>query len=156
MAKKILIAMDDSENAQRAVALVARLFSPDQEVTLFSVLADTATLCDMNSPALTPYFKSGQQSFCALEDEKKKLVVDAMDHARTLLIEAGFDSTHIHLKRQTKKRGIARDIVAEAGEGYEMVVLGRRGVSAIKEFLMGSISQKVMHLLKEGSVLIVN
>ena len=28
----------------------------------------------MNSPELTPYFKSQQQAFCALEDKKKDLV----------------------------------------------------------------------------------
>ena len=38
MGQKILIAFDDSENALRAVQYVARTFSPDNHVTLFSVL----------------------------------------------------------------------------------------------------------------------
>ncbi|MGD9017247.1 MAG: universal stress protein, partial [Desulfobacterales bacterium] len=60
MSQKILIAMDDSENAMRAVTQVANTFSKDTLVTLFSVLPDTATLCDMNSPELTPLFRSQQ------------------------------------------------------------------------------------------------
>ena len=39
---------------------------------------------------------------------------------------------------------------------YDLILLGRRGVSAIKEFLLGSISQKVLHLAKEESIIFVN
>ena len=55
-----------------------------------------------------------------------------------------------------KKNGIARDIVAEADSGYDEIVIGRRGISGIKELFMGSISQKVLNLAKEASVSIVN
>jgi nucleotide-binding universal stress UspA family protein len=34
--------------------------------------------------------------------------------------------------------------------------MGRRGQSEIKEFILGSISQKVFHLVKDISVLVVN
>ena len=55
---KVLVALDDSENAARAVEYVSKNFSPDHEVTLFSVIPDTQMLCNMNSPELTPYFLS--------------------------------------------------------------------------------------------------
>ena len=71
MAKKILIAMDDSDNAARAVELVAKSFATDNTVVLFSVLLDTAALCKMNSPELSPLFRSQQSNFCALEDKKR-------------------------------------------------------------------------------------
>ena len=38
MAKKILVAIDDSENALRAVEFVANTFTPDNRITLFNVL----------------------------------------------------------------------------------------------------------------------
>ena len=82
MAKKILVAVDDSENAGRAVNFLADNFVRDLQITLFSVCPDTATLCEMDSPALIPYFKSRQSDFCVLEDEKKKLVREALDGAR--------------------------------------------------------------------------
>jgi nucleotide-binding universal stress UspA family protein len=61
-----------------------------------------------------------------------------------------------HGQVQAKKKGIARDIVAEAESGYDTVVMGRRGLSGIKEFVMGSVSQKVLHSIKDASIVIVS
>jgi nucleotide-binding universal stress UspA family protein len=70
MNKKVLVAIDDSENAMRAVEFIANSFAKDNKITLFNVIPDTATLCEMNSPELTPYFRSQQSSFCLLEEKK--------------------------------------------------------------------------------------
>jgi nucleotide-binding universal stress UspA family protein len=156
MKQKILIAFDDSENAMRAVAFVADTFTSESRVTLFHVLQDTAALCEMNSPELTSYFQTQQTTFCALEDQKKILVEEAMQKAKTLLVKAGFDAAQISLKLEAKKNGVARDIVSESKNGYTLVVLGRRGFSGIREFILGSVSQKVLHLAKDLSVLMVN
>jgi len=156
MSANVLIAFDDSENAMRAVDYVARFLAKDCRVTLFSVIPDTATLCDMNSPELTPYFKSQRDAFCVLEDKKKEILTGAQLKARTLLVTNGFDEKLIQIKSDTKKKGIARDIAAEAQLGYDLIVVGRRGISGIKEFLLGSTSQKVLHLAQEVSILIVN
>jgi nucleotide-binding universal stress UspA family protein len=156
MKQKILVAFDDSENSMRAVEYLARTFSKDVRITLFSVLQDTAALCDMNSPELTSYFKSQQTAFCALEDQKRKLVLEALDRAKESLVAAGFDPANITLKAEAKKKGVARDIILEAGEGYNLVVLGRHGISGIKDFFYGSTSQKVLSSIKDVSVLVVN
>ena len=55
-----------------------------------------------------------------------------------------------------KKSGIARDIVNEANDGYDVVVIGRRGISGIKELFLGCISQKVLSLAKDISICIIN
>lgn len=156
MGCKILVAFDDSKNAMRAVQFVAETFSPDNKITLLSVLQNTAALCEMNSPELTPYFVSQQDSFCILEDKKKGLVEEATEKAKSYLTEAGFNPRNIVIKLIPKKKGVAGDIVDEANSGYDIIVLGRRGISGIKEFLFGSISQKVLQLAKDVSVLIVN
>lgn len=156
MRKKILVAFDDSENAMRAVKYVAASFSPQHAVTLYSVLPDTASLCELEGSELTPYFKSQQQAFCALEEKKKTMVSQALDRAREILLAAGFPGDQISTKVEPKKKGIARDIVIEARNGYDLIVLGRRGISGIKEYFLGSISQKILHLAKESSILVVN
>ena len=156
MEKKILIAIDDSENARRAVEFVANLFTSDTKVTLFSVLQDTAALCEMNSPELIPYFTSQQSSFCLLEEKKKELVNEASKIAKDILIEAGFSESNITIKVGLKKSGVARDIIKEAQDGYSLIVLGRKGVSGIKEFILGSVSQKVFNSARDVSVLFVN
>ncbi len=156
MDNKILIAFDDSENAMRAVEYIVNFFDTHNKITLFNITQDSATLCDMNSPELTPYFKSQQTSFCTLEDKKKSLVNSALKKAQKKLIAAGFEEKNVIIKTQIKKKGVARDIVKEAESGYNTIVIGRRGLSGIKEFIMGSISQKVFNLVKDISVLVVN
>lgn len=156
MSQKIMIAIDDSENAMRAVSQVAKTFSKDTRITLFSVLPDTATLCDMNSPELTPLFKSQQASFCQLEDKKRSLVTEACNTARQMLIDAGFPEHHIEIRTGVKKKGVARDIVIAAEGSFDLIVLGKHGLSSIRDFFMGSVSQKVLQLAKGTSVLIVS
>ena len=156
MRKKILVTIDDSENALRAVEFVSNSFSKDNKITLFNVIQDTATLCEMNSPELTPYFTSQQSAFCLLEDKKKELVRQALEKAKAMLLDAGFDENNIITKAEFKKKGIARDIIQEAQDGYNVIVMGKRGVSGFKDFLLGSISQKVFNLAKDVSVLFVN
>ena len=153
---KVLVALDDSDNAGRAVEYVAKNFSPDHEVTLFSVMPDTQMLCNINSPELTPYFWSQRNVFCSLEDKKKELIEAAANRAKDVLLKAGFKKDRVTVKVQARKKGIARDIVAEAESGYGTIVMGRRGLSGIKEFVMGSVSQKVLHLVKDASIVIVS
>ena len=156
MPQKILIALDDSENAQRAVAFVAQRFSTENEITLLNVMLDTAALCNMDSPELTPLFRSQQSNFCTLEDKKRELVEAAMDKAKDVLVKAGFPPENITTKVENKKHGVARDILKEAEAAYDLIVIGRRGVSGIKEFFLGSTSHKVFSGAKDISVLIVN
>ena len=156
MTKKVLVAIDNSENAMRAVEFIANSFAKDNKITLFNVIPDTATLCEMNSPELTPYFRSQQSSFCLLEEKKRELVNQAVQKARNILMDAGFDKNNITIKSELKKSGVARDIIKEAESGYNVIVMGRRGVSGIKEFILGSVSQKVFNLAKDTSVLVVN
>jgi nucleotide-binding universal stress UspA family protein len=156
MAKKILVAFDDSDNARRAVDYVAKSFGTDNMVTLFSVIPDTSTICDLESPELIPYFKAQQSNFCLLEEKKKNLLEKALKQAKESLLESGFKEKNIQTKLEPKKRGIARDILAEAGEGYDTIVMGRRGLSGVKEFFLGSVSHKVLSLAKDVSVIVVD
>ncbi len=156
MGQNVLIAFDDSDNAMRAVTYVADAIDNQSRVVLFHVIQDTATLCDMNSPELTPYFKSQQSAFCQLEDAKRGLVTDAMEAARQRLIDAGFDPKRLDVKTVVKDRGVARDIAAEAENGYDLVVLGRHGVSGIKDYFMGTIAQRLTQLVEDAAILIVN
>jgi len=156
MEKNVLIAIDDSENAMRGVNFVAGLFGKDIHVTLFSVLHDTETICEYNSPSLTPYFRTERESFCALEEKKKKLLESAVEAARCCLVNAGLPAELIKVKIEPRSKGIARDIIREADSGYDVVVLGKRGISGVQEFFFGSVSQKVINGVKNASVLVVS
>lgn len=48
---------------------------------------------------------------------------------------------------------VASSILGEAERGdYDAVVVGRRGLSNVEEFLLGSVSSKVIHHLKGRTV----
>lgn len=156
MAQKILVAFDDSENAMRAVAFVARSFKNDSKVTLFHVLQDTAALCELHSPELTEYFVAQQSNFCVLEEQRKKLIESSLKLAVAVLVEGGFPADNIKSKIEIKKAGVAQDILEECRSGFDILAMGRRGLSGIKEFFLGSVSQKVFSTAKDISVVIVN
>ncbi len=156
MGQKVLVAMDESENAMRAIEFMVKVFLRDNDITLYSVLMDTAAICNMNSPELTPYFHSQQAAFCSLEDKKKELVDQALQKAKRRLASEGFDETRITIKTEVKRRDVARDIIDEAHSGYDTLVIGRRGISGLKEFFLGSVSQKVINGIKDLSVILVN
>ncbi len=156
MGQKILVAFDDSENAMRAVEFITKSFTPDHRITLFNIILDTAAICDMDNPSLTPYFMAQKGAFCSVEDQKKTLVNEALQKAKELLIKAGFEEEHIIIKVEAKKKGVAKGIIDEAASGYDAIVMGRRGLSGIKEFFLGSISQKVLQSAEAVSVLLVD
>lgn len=145
MGCNVLVPLDESENALRSVDFVCRHFTPDHRVTFMSVVPDTAAICNMNSPTLIPYFMSQKEAFCDLENKKNEIVRSAMEQARERLIRSGFAAENLSLKVEAQKEGVARDILAEARKGYDVIVVGRRGMSEVREFFMGSVSQKILH-----------
>ncbi|MEA2082932.1 MAG: universal stress protein [Thermodesulfobacteriota bacterium] len=156
MGKKILAAIDNSENAMRAVEFIANSLNKDSEVTLFSIMADISAICGLHDPSLSPAFVSGKDYFCALEHEKREQLKEAANKAKELLVDAGFGKDKITKKVQAKKKGTARDIISESESGYDTIVLGRRGLSGIKEFVLGSVSQKVLHSIKGMTIILVD
>jgi nucleotide-binding universal stress UspA family protein len=156
MGQKILVALDESENAFRAVEFVARTFTPEHAVTLLSVYLDAEGLCKSQGPQMSPYFTSYKTLFCSVEEKKKELMAESQQKAKEILLRAGFPEKQITTKLLKLNRGVARDIVEEADAGYQVVVMGRRGLSSVSEFILGSVSQKVIHSCKDATMVIVS
>jgi len=155
MGKKVLVAMDYSENSMRAVLFVSETFSKDHDVTLFSVLPNLAAACELEGGGVTPYFATQKNAFCEVEEQKRQLVQTAVAKGKDALVECGFQPEHVHMKIEPQKEGVARDIIHEAEAGYDVVVMGRKGLSAFKEFFLGSVSQKVLQGIKNLPILLV-
>ena len=63
----------------------------------------------------------------------------------------------MHTKIQPMIRGIARDILAETREqGFNILVLGRRGTSAISEFNLGSRASKILSSAPDCTLILVS
>ena len=155
MTKKILIALDDSQNAMRAVDFVCKQFIRDSEIELFSVLVDTKSLLTLKSSDMSD--SAGQNaSFLDLENRKKELIEEALKEGKRRLLDCGFAADSVVIKTRKEEKGVARDIITEAENGNaDLIVLGKKGLSSIRDFFMGSVTQKVLHGVKEVSVLVV-
>ena len=157
MANKILVALDNSANSLKAVKYIANNQKPAAAVTMFSVLPDPTAACGLDGPSLIPIFKENIKTFCTIEEAKKSAVEGFMEEAKKTLVKAGFPSKNVAIRIRKKKVGIARDILKEAERGkYDTIVIGRRGLSGIKQFVFGSVSNKVVQLAKKVAVIVVD
>jgi nucleotide-binding universal stress UspA family protein len=68
-----------------------------------------------------------------------------MTKAEEMLVKAGVSESQISKKIVDGSRNAASDILEEARNNqYGTVVMGRRGISGVQEFFMGSVSSKVL------------
>lgn len=157
MPSNVLVAMDESESSMKAVAFVAKTFATDCRVALLSVMRPVDLVCEMDTAALHGYLAAHHPEYCREVDERKESALkSAQRAARQLLIDTGFGDENLTVLYKTMRTDVAVEIIEEACNGYDLVVLGRRGLSPVKGFFLGSVSQKVLNAAKNVSVLIVN
>jgi nucleotide-binding universal stress UspA family protein len=153
-AHKILVALDESENALRAVdhlAFIVESFRNDQLQVL--LLNTWPGLVTRSGPRVIPNLSSLDAS----AQEKHKIKMEPyLDKMSNLLLEAGIPAQRIKRKICWRCADIAKSILSEAEKGgYGTIVMGRRGISKTQEFFMGSISTKVIQLAGSKAVWIV-
>lgn len=141
--RKILIAMDGSEQAMNAVRYVSGFFPQKQtHAVLFHVTAEVPeSFLDLQRE---PGFRSSVISISSWTAQIKKNIDEFMQQAKNILLNAGFPKESVTIKVETRKAGVARDIVKESHEGYDAVVLGRSGVSRLKDIIVGSVANKLI------------
>jgi nucleotide-binding universal stress UspA family protein len=159
MAHKVLIALDSSEGAWRAVEYVAETFgqTPGVQVTLLHVLSGLPPAFWDDGHVLGGKEKESRQRLVSnwqKEQEKKwqELVKKAYDR----LTAAGIPSDTVVNKFKPKYFDVAEDILREAEtERFNTIVMGRRGLGMTKTLLLGSVTNKVVQNNKGGAVTIV-
>ena len=108
MENRILIAVDNSKNALKAVKYVAKTARPTSVVTMWSILPDATAACELDGPSLAPIFKENSRAFCAIEDAKKSAVQGFMEEAKKILVKAGLASKNIACRARKKSAAIHR------------------------------------------------
>jgi len=134
---KILIGVDGSEGAMRAVDYVATTLGGSEfEVKLVNVI------------------RGGAEDY--IEDAKRE-IEHVFDQAKDRLKKSGFQSNQIKTTIITDVHSRAGAVVEEARQGkYGTIVIGRRGLSKLQEFFMGRVSNKIIQLAKEKVVWVMN
>ena len=141
--KRILLAVDGSEQAFEAVRYVNRLLPPNRmEIVLFHVMTRVPeSFWDMEKE---PTLRQKLGDTGAWESQQKKEIQEFMEKARCLFLDQNIPEDAVSIKIQERKVGIARDIIHESQKDYDGVVVGRWGMSMLKDFLWGSIANKLI------------
>lgn len=146
--KKILIAVDESENSKTALLYVADFLGgfPGFEAIIVSVLS-------------VP-----DQDFFDTEAERKEwlqskhaAMSNMLDRYRQILIQSGFPEDRVLTDLVITKGKPISSVILEKQEQYDActLVVGRRGVSKHEEFLFGSVSNKLIHLASRCAVWVI-
>lgn len=147
--KNILIAVDESDNARRAVSYVAQLLGGVEgfRVTILHVIPDPEE----------DYFPTSEEKQRWLKQYKEK-IDRLLEEYRMILIEAGFEESVVSVRSTLRYcPSMAECILAERDETeYDTIVLGRQGLSRKEEFLFGSISSKIVNHASNCTVWVVS
>jgi nucleotide-binding universal stress UspA family protein len=137
--KKILVPVDGSEYSFRAVQAAAALAVKfDSKITLLHVTA----------PPFGHYLGELDIAITMniLEEMEKE--------GRAILAKAEAECPEGLVDTIYRQGNPTATIVNESKKGYDLIVMGSRGLGALKEFLMGSVSNGVVHR-SDCSVMIV-
>ncbi|UCH47674.1 MAG: universal stress protein [Betaproteobacteria bacterium] len=141
--KTILVALDGSEHSRRALDEVLKLFATDaMHIHLLSVCEPI----HVNEVL----FKDTLTDMRQLEDEHTAAGRNIVETAAARLKDANIShDAHVEI-------GHPAPTIAEFAKKYhcEMIVMGTRGIGAIRTIAVGSVANKVVHL-SEVPVLLV-
>ncbi len=136
-AGSVLIALDGSKNADRGVAYVGQVLGKSG----FTV-------------RLVHVIRGENQEYVT---NREKLIDRVFDEAKTILSGFGFNPDQISTKVITGASSRAAAIAEEARQGgYGTIVVGRRGLSRVRDFFMGRVCNKLIHLAKHHAVWVVS
>jgi nucleotide-binding universal stress UspA family protein len=159
MAHKVLIAMDSSEGAWRAVEYVAETFgqTPGVQVTLLNVLSGLPPAFWDDGHVLKTKEKESRQRLVAnWQREQENNWQELVKKAQHCLTARGIAPEAVVNKFKPKYYDVAEDILREAETGgFKTIVMGRRGLGMAKTLLLGSVTNKVVQNNKGGAVTIV-
>jgi nucleotide-binding universal stress UspA family protein len=139
----------------------------DYMVRYFSHLKESKfTLMHVIPPIPPQYWEFGGITALDSHEQKEKLeqwtraytsnVQEIAYDAKNKLVQAGIPEQNVVFKFEPQKKGIARDILGELEKGdHGILVFGRKGYKAIKEFGLGSKAYKLLILSRAFIVCLV-
>jgi nucleotide-binding universal stress UspA family protein len=156
---KLLIALDSSEGAWRAVEYVAETFgkTPNVQVTLLHILSGLPPALWDDGHILGDQEREARQRLVAnWQADQEKNWQGLVRKAHDRLAGAGLPQAAVTNNFKPKYYDVAEDILNEAAAGgYDTVVMGRRGLGKAKALLLGSVTNKVVQTAKDCAVTIV-
>lgn len=154
MRRRILLAVDGSDQALEAVRYAGNMLPGDRtEIVLFNVgTGFPEVFWDMKR---NPLYESKKPEVMEWLAEYQLGIGEFNEKAIHLLIRAGFSTEAVSVKTQTKKIGILKDIIQESYLGYSAIIVGRSGMSRLKDLILRSMAYKLAERVRHIPTVIV-
>jgi nucleotide-binding universal stress UspA family protein len=156
----ILAALDDSDYAERIFEHLAQYLapSPGARITLFHVMPAKPPEFWDDGHILDEEERTERDALVAKwRSSHEERMAEIFAKAKEVFTNAGMNEEQVANQMPTRMRGIARDIIAEASRGnYNILAFGRRGLSAISDFNLGSRAAKMLQSARDCSLIVVN
>ena len=152
--RRLLIALDGSEQSFEAVRYASQVLPPGKlKVVLFHVKSKIPeSFWDIEK---NPSFRHRLAPVAAWAMQQEKATEEFMERCRQLLVGRGVPQEAVQVRIKDREVGIARDIAREAQKDYDSVVVGRWGMSKIKDLVWGSIANKLVGHLVQSPLWVV-
>ena len=155
MQKAIMIAVDDSRHSKIAVDYATNIYHAVKDVN-FTVIHVQSFI----SQYLLDEAKSKPSAYAELEKVNHKnaeLAQQLLDKYRNQMVDAGIAEKSIQLKNQPRQLGVAKDILQASTAGrFDALILGRRGLSALQDMFIGSVSADIVNNTVDTPVWLVD
>lgn len=145
MFKKILVPLDGSEHSLRALDVaiqIAKKFGA--KITLIHVYSVSVRPAMMPEP--TPMSTFGIPVMTPAEVSS---IIEATRKAGSRILEEGeqrVKAENVEVEARLEEGHAVQEIVRVSKEGnYDLIVIGARGISKLREILLGSVSDAVIH-----------
>jgi nucleotide-binding universal stress UspA family protein len=137
--RSVLLAFDGSEPSKRALRYLLSFIEKREEVTVYLVNVETK----LSAPDTRP-------GGAAIDDHLQDVARQALLEAEITLGDAG-----IGYQSHACVGEVAETISATADKlGCDIIVLGRRGLSAVTGLLLGAVATRVLNLSSRPVILI--
>jgi nucleotide-binding universal stress UspA family protein len=146
--RHILIAVDDSKSSERAVLYVADFLgdAPGFRATIFNLVTAPET----------EFFESEEKRAAWIQEQQNKMG-KRLERYRRILIQAGFPEEKVFTEVLTKEYPSIAEAILDEQQKLDSctVVVARHKISREEEFLLGSTTNKLLHMPKNCSLWII-
>ena len=157
--RKILIAMDISENSLKAARYAATIPCEQTRFTLLHIFYNAwqgQASQGEDLPHHNVSFSGSTGEFQKWLRSQRIAAEEFLEGGRRALVDKGINPENVEIKIAERKKGVAQDILNELeSEGYDTIVLGRGEAPGIKRFLIGSVANKIVNHARNCAVVVV-
>jgi nucleotide-binding universal stress UspA family protein len=150
---RVLFAIDGSERSFAASVYLGKVLSKLAEIVLFHVMAEAPEA--FRDVSADPSTEKENYPLSVWNTCQEEVIHEFMTVACDILIASGFPKEAITVKTRTLRSGVARDILSESQQNYDILVVGRTGISKIEDITLGSVASKLVDVVAHPPIIVV-